>query len=216
MFTLAMMMAMTITANAMSYSTAKNEALFLSDKMAYELNLTAAQYDAVYEINLDYLMSVNGRDDAYSYWWNRRNTDLMFVLTAWQYEKYMGKSYFYRPLTWNNSTWSFNIYSHYTNKGHFYMSHPKGFDSYKGGNNKKSDRYYADRNVNKPTHGNGSTWRNTGNSNSNNHGSANASSGKNHNSANANSGRNHGNSNNRIAHNTGTNHSSVSRTNGRK
>ena len=41
-FTLAMMMVMTITANAMSYSAAKNEALFLSDKMAYELNLTDA------------------------------------------------------------------------------------------------------------------------------------------------------------------------------
>ena len=46
-FTLAMMMAMTITANAMSYTAARNEALFLSDKMAYELNLTDAQYDAV-------------------------------------------------------------------------------------------------------------------------------------------------------------------------
>ena len=45
--TLAMMMAMTITANAMSYNAAKHEALFLSDKMAYELNLTAAQYEAV-------------------------------------------------------------------------------------------------------------------------------------------------------------------------
>ena len=33
-----------------SYNAAKHEALFLSDKMAYELNLTAAQYEAVYEI----------------------------------------------------------------------------------------------------------------------------------------------------------------------
>ena len=33
--------------------------------MAYELNLTNAQYEDVYEINLDYLMSVNGRNDAY-------------------------------------------------------------------------------------------------------------------------------------------------------
>ena len=58
MMILAMMMVMTISANAMSYNAAKNEALFLSDKMAYELNLTAAQYEAVYEINLDYLMSL--------------------------------------------------------------------------------------------------------------------------------------------------------------
>ena len=57
---LAVMMVMTISANAMSYNAAKNEALFLSDKMAYELNLTAAQYEAVYEINLDYLMSLAG------------------------------------------------------------------------------------------------------------------------------------------------------------
>ena len=76
-FTLAMMMmVMTFTANAarplvacyqrdarMSYNAAKNEALFLSDKMAYELNLTAAQYEAVYEINLDYLMSLNGHGE---------------------------------------------------------------------------------------------------------------------------------------------------------
>ena len=47
---LAMMMVMTISANAMSYNAAKNEALFLSDKMAYELNLTAAQYEAVYDM----------------------------------------------------------------------------------------------------------------------------------------------------------------------
>ena len=37
---LAVMMVMTISANAMSYNAAKHEALFLSDKMAYELNLT--------------------------------------------------------------------------------------------------------------------------------------------------------------------------------
>ena len=35
---LAVMMVMTVSANAMSYNAAKNEALFLSDKMAYELN----------------------------------------------------------------------------------------------------------------------------------------------------------------------------------
>ncbi len=45
---MAMMMVMTMSARAMSYTAAKNEALFLSDKMAYELNLTASQYDRVY------------------------------------------------------------------------------------------------------------------------------------------------------------------------
>ena len=151
MMILAVMMVMTISANAMSYNAAKHEALFLSDKMAYELNLTDAQYDAVYEINLDYLMSVNGRNDAYGTWWNRRNTDLKYVLTAWQYEKFMDMSYFYRPLTWKNGSWTFTVYSHYSNKSHFYKARPKAYVSYKGGNNKKSDRYYADKKVNKPT-----------------------------------------------------------------
>lgn len=46
---MAMMMAMTIAANAMSYKVARNEALFLSDKMAYELDLTDEQYEETAE-----------------------------------------------------------------------------------------------------------------------------------------------------------------------
>ena len=170
---MAILMTMTITArsamplgsskNAMSYTQAKHEALYLSDKMAYELDLTDAQYDAVYEINLDYMMSVSGRNDVYGAWWSRRNIDLQFVLTAYQYNRYVGISYFYRPLTWHNGSWIFNVYTHYSNKSHFYKGHPKGYASYKGGNNKKSANHYAsmkpknDRNG----HGNGSTGKNT-------------------------------------------------------
>ena len=98
MFTLAMMMmAMTFTANAMSYKTAKNEALFLSDKMASELKLTKAQYDDVYRINLNYLANSDARN-ANTYW-KRRNDDLKHVLTAYQYEKYTKHTSFYHPLT---------------------------------------------------------------------------------------------------------------------
>ena len=170
-FTLAMMMTIAISANAMSYSEAKNEALFLSDKMAYELNLTNDQYDAVYEINLDYLMSVNGRNDLYGSWWDRRNIDLQFVLTAYQYNKYLGLSYFYRPLSWDAGRVTLNIYSHYTNRNHFYKGRPTVFANYRGGNNKKTN-HYAGRNGGGSTwrntgniNGNGSTWRNTGNNN---------------------------------------------------
>ena len=123
---LAMMMVMTISANAMSYNAAKNEALFLSDKMAYELNLTAAQYEAVYEINLDYLMSLNGHADVFGTWWNRRNADLRYVLTSWQYDKYMALSHFYRPVAWKAGSWTFAVYSHY-NRGHFYNDRPTVF-----------------------------------------------------------------------------------------
>ena len=150
MMILAMMMVMTISANAMSYNAAKNEALFLSDKMAYELNLTAAQYEAVYEINLDYLLSVNGHNDVFGVWWDRRNADLRFVLNAWQYDKYMSCAYFYRPVAWKSGGWSFGIYSHY-DRNRFYHARPTVFVTYKGGNNHKSDRFYADRHVSKPT-----------------------------------------------------------------
>ena len=149
MMILAVMMVMTISANAMSYNAAKHEALFLSDKMAYELNLTAAQYEAVYEINLDYLMSLNGHGDVFGIWWDRRNADLRFVLNAWQFDKYMSLAYFYRPVAWKAGGWTFAVYSHY-NRGHFYHAHPKVFVTYKGGNNHKHDRFYADRHVNKP------------------------------------------------------------------
>ena len=133
---MAMMMVMTMSANAMSYTAAKNEALFLSDKMAYELNLTASQYDRVYEINLDYLMNLNGRADVFGIWWDRRNAELRYVLNAWQYDKYITLSHFYRPVAWKSGGFTFAVYSHY-NRGHFYNAHPKVYASYKGGKHHK-------------------------------------------------------------------------------
>ena len=159
MMILAVMMVMTISArsamplgsskNALSYNAAKHEALFLSDKMAYELNLTAAQYEAVYEINLDYLMSLNSHGDVFGIWWDRRNADLRFVLTPWQYDKYVALNHFYRPVAWKAGGWTFAVYAHY-NRGHFYNAHPKVFVSYKGGNNRRDVHFYADRKVTKP------------------------------------------------------------------
>ena len=149
MMILAVMMVMTISANAMSYNAAKHEALFLSDKMAYELNLTAAQYEAVYEINLDYLMSLNGHGDVFGIWWDRRNADLRFVLDSWQFDKYMSLAHFYRPVAWHAGGWTFAVYSHY-DRGRFFNAHPKVFVTYRGGNSHRDPRFYADRHVNKP------------------------------------------------------------------
>ena len=149
MMILAVMMVMTISANAMSYNAAKHEALFLSDKMAYELNLTAAQYEAVYEINLDYLMSLNGHGDVFGIWWDRRNADLRFVLNSWQYDKYITLAHFYRPVAWKAGGWTFAVYSRY-DRGHFYNAHPKVFVTYRGGNSYRDPRFYADRHMPKP------------------------------------------------------------------
>ena len=76
LMTLVMMMAIAISAAAMPYNTARNEALYLSEKMAYELGLTATQYEAVYEINLDHLLNVDTRADVFGLWWDIRNRDL--------------------------------------------------------------------------------------------------------------------------------------------
>ena len=171
MLLMAMMMVMTISANAMSYNAAKNEALFLSDKMAYELNLTAAQYEAVYEINLDYLMNLNGHADVFGVWWERRNADLRYVLNSWQYDKYVTLSHFYRPVAWKAGGWTFAVYAHY-DRGRFYNAHPKVFATYKGGHNKAHGSHYA--HMAKPN--NNATWhiaQNTRHSSSNSHNSRN-------------------------------------------
>ena len=52
---------------AMDYEEARQRAWFLTDKMAYELNLTPEQYDIAYEINLDYLMSIRTASDCSGY-----------------------------------------------------------------------------------------------------------------------------------------------------
>lgn len=123
MMIMAMMVTIATHAAAMSYNEARNEALFLTDKMAYELNLTNEQYEAVYEINLDYLMGLS-RHDIFGSDWTFRNSRLRHVLTSWQYDRYMAANYFYRPVTWTNNSWRFNIYSRYTNRNHFYRPRP--------------------------------------------------------------------------------------------
>ena len=128
MMTLAVMMTIAIRAAAMTYTEARNEALFLSDKMAYELGLTNAQYDAVYEINYDYFYSVNSRYDVNGVYWSRRNLDLSYVLTAYQFNLYTTMDYFYRPLDWR----------------------PTVYVTYTGGRNRHSNSFYAGWANNRP------------------------------------------------------------------
>ena len=131
-FALMMMLTATVSANAMSYEQARNEALFLTDKMAYELNLTDEQYEACYEINLDYLMGVTGRDDVFGTYWERRNLDLSYILLDWQWNAFIAASYFYRPLYWDAGYWHFGIYARYPYRDYFYFGRPLFFDTYRG------------------------------------------------------------------------------------
>lgn len=121
------------TASAMSYEQAREQALFLTDKMAYELNLTEDQYEAAYETNLDYLMSVNTVDDLYGIYWRQRNMDLSYILLDWQYRTFINATYFYRPLYWDAGYWHFGIYARYPHRDYFYFGRPHFYVSYCGG-----------------------------------------------------------------------------------
>lgn len=133
MIALTMMLLTAATGKAMSYEQARNEALFLTDKMAYELNLTDAQYEAAYEINLDYLMGVTSRDDVYGVYWERRNLDLSYILLDWQWEAFRAATYFFRPLYWLDGFWHFAIYGRYPHRDYFFFGRPVFYATYRGG-----------------------------------------------------------------------------------
>lgn len=128
---MAMMVTIATHAAAMSYNEARNEALFLTDKMAYELNLSNSQYETVYEINLDYLMSLS-YNDVLGASWSLRNGRLRHVLSSYQYDRYMAANYFYRPVSWTNHAWHFGIYARYTNRAQLYRPHPTAYATYRG------------------------------------------------------------------------------------
>ncbi|MBQ2535205.1 MAG: hypothetical protein II546_07100, partial [Prevotella sp.] len=118
---------------AMGYEQAREQALFLTDKMAYELNLSEKQYEAAYEINLDYLMSVNTVDDVYAECWRQRNLDMQVIFYDWQWDAFCAATYFYRPLYWDAGVWHFGIYAHYPVRTFYYFERPVIWATYCGG-----------------------------------------------------------------------------------
>lgn len=129
---------------AMSNSRVRKETRFLTDKMAYELNLNTQQYNDVYEINFDFIYSIRylmddvirgyewALDDYYNYL-DVRNDDLRWVLSDSQYRRFLGLDYFYRPIYANTGGWNFRVYITYTNHNHFYFPKPPHYRSYSGG-----------------------------------------------------------------------------------
>ena len=130
--TLIALLSIMVSANAMPYEQARNEALFLTDKMAYELNLSDEQYEAAYEINLDYLMGVSTYDDVYGVYLEHRNLDLSYILFSWQWDTFVAASYFYRPLYWSDGFWHFGVYARYPRRDYFYFGRPHFYATYRG------------------------------------------------------------------------------------
>jgi hypothetical protein len=139
-----LMLVISAPAMGMSMSKVRENARFLTDRMAYELNLTPMQYDDVYEVNFDFIDNVrhimddvvrgHGHAvDRYYDFLNYRNDDLRWILSASQYRRFMGVEYFYRPIYTTASTWLFRIYKVYHDVKHFYFGKPHHYKSYKGG-----------------------------------------------------------------------------------
>ena len=133
MIALTALLTLSVSVNAMSYEQAREQALFLTDKMAYELNLTDDQYEAAYEVNLDYLMGINDYNDLYGAYWTQRNLDLSYILLDWQYRAYCAASYFYRPLYWDSGYWHFGIYARYPHRDYYFFGRPTFVTVYRGG-----------------------------------------------------------------------------------
>ncbi len=132
-FTLSLLLALVtaLSAKAMSYDEARERAWFLTDKMAYELNLTPEQYDRAYEINLDYFLSLRTAADCYGAYWDYRDSDLRYVLYDWQYSRYASLEYFFRPICWLRNAWYYPIIEHYR-RGSYFYDRPAIYISYTG------------------------------------------------------------------------------------
>ena len=144
--TLVIALATVASASAMSYQRAREEALYLTDKMAYELNLNDQQYNDAYEINLDYFLSMETESDLYADYLNYRLTDFRHILLNWQFDLLLGADYFVRPIIWSHGCWVFPIYRHY-HRHVFYYDCPRVYHHYRGGHGHHhySNGFYAER-----------------------------------------------------------------------
>lgn len=142
----------------MSNSKVRKETRFLTDKMAYELNLNTEQYNDVYEINYDFISGIRylmddvlrGEEWALNRYYDYldvRNDDLHWVLSNKQYSRFMQAAYFYRPVYVSGGRWSFRVYITYTNHNHFYFPRPYHYRTYCGGHYRThySNSYYRGR-----------------------------------------------------------------------
>lgn len=143
-FTLALSLMAVVSVSAMSNSKIRQHARFLTDRMAYELDMTPMQYDDCYEINYDFICSIDRimddvcygyRDaiDRYYTYLDYRNDDLRYILTSRQYAAFLNAVYFYRPVYTYLNTWNFRIYQRYSNRNFYYYDAPVIIKTYRGG-----------------------------------------------------------------------------------
>lgn len=136
-----------LAAHAIPFEEARRESLFLTDKMAYELNVNEAQYEALYEISLDYLMSLSSSRDVKGTHLNRRNYDINCVLTPMQYSKFYKADYFYTPAKWDAGV-VLKVYTRYPDRSKMYRKAPYSYSVYRGSHswaNNGNKSWYKDK-----------------------------------------------------------------------
>lgn len=145
--TLAAMMLLfcSIVANAqpMSYYAMRDNARFLTDRMAYTLGITSGLIlDDLYRINYDYICGVNDyldevalgyRYDDYMAVMYERDRALRILLGTDIWARLVTYDYFYRPIVFINKSWRFGIYAHDPRHNYFYCAAPRHFQNYRGG-----------------------------------------------------------------------------------
>lgn len=160
---------------AMSVEQSRNEAWFLTDKMAHELRLTNYQWDDVYEVNYDFFRALGSVYSSFTNLEYSRDQKLMYILTVTQWNEYRRHNYFYNPVVAVNGNWSFRIYNHYAT-GKFFDRNHTVVHRYTG-NHSNNTNYYQNRHVTNGNNGNhyGSTSGNRNNNNGNHNGNYNGS-----------------------------------------
>lgn len=133
---------MTATAQPMSYYAMRENARFLTDRMAYTLGIATSLLDDLYMINYDYICGVNDYldDVAYGYHYDdymtvmyARDAALRALLTPYQWTRLVAIDYFYRPISFLNHRWSFGIYAYDPYRTRFYYHVPHHYHDYRGG-----------------------------------------------------------------------------------
>lgn len=118
-------------------------ARFLTDRMAFELDLNQTQYNDLFEINFDFFHGVDPYIDAmargetyaleaYYRFLDERNDDLRWILSSSVYTRFMGLEYFFRPIYALNNVCYIGIYKIYPNRSFFYFSRPVHYFTYNG------------------------------------------------------------------------------------
>ena len=136
---------MAINAQCMSLTAVRNNARFLTDRMAYTLGIRDPYLiDEIYRINYDYIWGVNDYldDVALGYYYDdyinvcaARDMALRTLLGTVVWNRIIRYSYFHRPIAFVNHCWHFSIYDFDRHgRNHYFCAIPRPYHSgYCGG-----------------------------------------------------------------------------------